>query len=363
MRHLAIIASLLLSVQSLADTIDFGQASQYNAFIKGNYSVNSSDVEGRVALGGNLYVDGGYDIGTQIIDYGMGDGPSLVVGGDIIKTQSGNFNVYQSATLPNPVLGDVVMGGAFSGGPSSIGIVTENSTNLPVDFDSAFTHLEALSTQLSQRSATSVVDHGWALEFTVDPDAAPTDGVYVFNVTQDMFTTDWYVNTDNMAEDATVVFNISNENGTIVDFSQANVFLANSNNPFDSSNPLSSYFNKGAANGEPPVQLLYNFFGASQLNLNSDLYGTVLAPTADIKSNESTIYGQVIGKSWQGDMQINYNPFEPVDPVTTPVPEPTSLLMLAFALVLLSGRKRLSRLTFKLNKLTFKLNNKHVCVA
>ncbi|NQZ23326.1 MAG: choice-of-anchor A family protein [Colwellia sp.] len=358
MRHLAVIASLLLSFQAVADTIDFGQASKYNAFVKENYSVTSSDVEGRVAVGGNLYVDGGYDIGTQIIDFGMGDGPSLVVGGDIVKTKAGNFNVYQSATLPSPVLGNVVIGGTLTGGPNEIGTLTENSTNLPVDFNSAFTHLENLSEQLSARTAYgNVDDQGWALLFSVDENVVPEDGVYVFDITQQQFATDWYINTDGMTDNATFVFNITNENGTVIDFSQANVFLTNDANPTDWTNPLSGYYNKGSANIQPPVQLLYNFYGASQLNLNSDLYGSVLAPTADIKSNESTIFGQVIGKSWEGNMQINYNPFDPVG-TPTPVPEPSTFFMFALAFVLMVSRAKLSKLMAKI-----KLNNQAVCLA
>ncbi|WDE10157.1 choice-of-anchor A family protein [Thalassomonas haliotis] len=347
MRHLTLLAGLLISGQSLAGPIDFGQASQYNAFIKEDYSVTSSDVEGRVAVGGNLTVNGGYDIGTQIIDYNMGEGPSLVVGGDINKTGTGSLNVYQSATLPYPVLGDVVLGGTFNGGPSSIGTVTENSSNLPVDFNGAFAELEALSHQLAQEADMAVIDHGWALEFALDANLVSEDKVYVFNITQDMFATDWYVNTDGMGEDATVVFNIANNNGSTVDFTQANVFLTDSSNPFDSSDPLSGYFNKSAANNEPPLQLLYNFDDVDQLFLNSDLYASVLAPTADIKANESTIYGQVIGNSWQGNMQINYNPFQPVPPGTTPVPEPEGLLLFALALTLMTVRKKLAGFSFK----------------
>ena len=346
MRHLTLLAGLLLSGQSLAGPIDFGQAGKYNAFIKEDYSVTSSDVEGRVAIGGNFSVNGGYDIGTQILDYGMGDGPSLVVGGDIVKTGTGSLNIYQSATLPNPVLGDVVLGGTFSGGPSSLGSITENSSNLPVDFDTSFAELEALSHQLAQQSDMAVIDHGWALEFAIDPNLVSDEEVYVFNITQDMFATDWYVNTDGMGEDATVVFNIANKDSSTVDFSQANVFLNDSANPYDSSNPLSGYFNKGFANGEPPLQLLYNFDNVDQLYLNSDLYGSVLAPTADIIANESTIYGQVIGNSWQGNMQINYNPFEPVPPGTTPVPEPAALWLFALAAALMFARKKLAGLRF-----------------
>lgn len=340
MRLFALLSALVLSTNVLADSIDLGQASSYNAFVKENYTVQSSDVEGRVAVGGHLNINGGYDIGTHILDYGMGSGPSLVVGGNINKTGVGNFNVYQSSTTVPRVMGDIVLGGTLNGGPNDTGVVTENSNNLPVDFNSAFAHLENLSSNLANRTAYGQVqDHGWALEFTLDPQVVPTDGVYVFNITQDMFTTDWYINTDGMAADATFVFNISNPNSSTVDFSQANIFLSNSTNPHDSSNPLSGYFDGKGHVANPPLQVLYNFSGASQLNLNSNLYGSVLAPEADIVANSSVIWGQVIGKSWEGNMQINYNPFEPINGGTTPVPEAPMLLLFALAIAIMATRK------------------------
>lgn len=338
---MAVLASMLFSLQAYAGSIDLGDASKYNAFVKGNYSVNSSDVEGRVAVGGNLNIHGGYDIGTQINDFGMGDGPSLVVGGDINKTGSGNFSVYRSSTLPNPVLGDVVLGGTLTGGPTSIGTVNENSSSLPVDFDNAFAHLTDLSEQLSQRTAVNAdTSAGWKLDFKADPNNTPTDNVYVFNITQDQLKTqwgglrtDWHLDTTGMAEGATVVFNIKNESGSVVDFTQSNIYL-------NGTDALSGYFNKGSANGKPPVQVLYNFYGASQLNLNTDLYGSILAPTADIKANSSVIWGQVVGQSWEGNMQINYNPFDPVGSTPNPVPEPATLFSFLIAFVIMLVRKK-----------------------
>lgn len=348
MRLLALISALVVSTCAFADTIDLGQASQYNAFIKENYRVTSSDVEGKVAVGGNLYVNGGYDIGTHVLDHGMSSGPSLVVGGDINKTGSGNFNVYQSQS--QIVAGDVVLGGELTGGPNGTGQVTQNSTTLPVNFDSAFSHLESLSANLAARTEhNAVTDHGWALEFTVNPDVVPTDGVYVFNVTQDMFASTWLINTDGMADNSTFIFNVSNTESTSVNFTQSRVFLTNNNNRFDYSNPIDGYFRGKNDYDKPPVQLLYNFADANRLHLNSDLYGTVLAPNADIIANSSVIWGQVIGKSWQGNMQINYNPFDPVDGGTTKVPEAPTVFLFVMAIVIIAMRK-FKLPSFKVNK-------------
>jgi len=208
-----------------------------------------------------------------------------------------------------------------------------------------------LSQQLAQRAALQTIDHNWALEFKVDPNVVPVDGVYVFNITDDQLKksnggnkTDWYLNTDGMAADATVVFNITNKNGDTIDFSQSNVFLTNNSNPFGATDPLSGYFNKGSANGTPPIQVLYNFYGASQLDLKTDLYGSILAPSADIKAISSVIWGQVIGNSWEGNMQVNYNPFDPVGS-TTPVSEPSAVLLFVLAFGFLAIRQKRSKAT------------------
>jgi len=99
MRLLLFVSALFVSAGAMADSIDLGQASNYNIFVKGDYTVETSDVEGRVAVGGDLNVNGGYDVGTHVTEFGMGDGPSLVVGGDINKSGTGFLNVYNSQAL------------------------------------------------------------------------------------------------------------------------------------------------------------------------------------------------------------------------------------------------------------------------
>ncbi|WP_448550012.1 collagen-binding domain-containing protein [Thalassotalea fusca] len=340
MRHSVLLATLLLSSSALADGIDLGQASGYNAFVKNNFSVNSSDTEGKIAIGGDFIINGGYDLGTKINDFGMGDGPSLVVGGDIIKSGTGNLNIYRSATLPDPILGDAVVGGTVIGDPIDANTITNNADALPVDFTSAFEHLSALSDQLANRTATPAINAGWKLDF-IPSNATSDDNVFVFNVDETLFQnqyggnrTDWHLDVSAMQPNSTVVFNIldSDKDGQI-DFTQANVFLNNS------SNPLSDYFKKGLPNDKPPVQVLYNFYGANKLNITSDLYGSILAPKANIFS-DSMVYGQVIGNEWTGNGQINYNPFVPVDPPVTAVSEPGILAMLLSALLVMVYRRR-----------------------
>ena len=354
MRHIALLTAMLLSSNALADGIDLGQASGYNAFVKENFSVTSSDTEGRIAIGGDFNINGGYDLGTKINDFGMGDGPSLVVGGNITKSGPGNLNVYLSSTLPDPILGDAVIGGTVTGGPIGANNIVQNANALPVNFNSAFDHLTSLSDQLANRTATPATNSGWKLDF-VPGATTPEDDVYVFNVDEALFKnqwggnrSDWHLDITSMSPNSTVVFNIVDSNGDkTIDFTQANIFL-------NGNQALSEYFNKGQANGQPPVQVLYNFHGANTLNITSDLYGTILAPEANIFS-DSMVYGQVIGNAWTGNGQINYNPFVPVDPPTTPVSEPGMLAMFfsAIAVMMIRRRKKTSQNSLSTSQLSF----------
>nr|WP_246283156.1 choice-of-anchor A family protein [Marinifaba aquimaris] len=338
----------MLSCSSLAANIDLGVAGDYNAFVRGDFKVTSSDTEGRIAVGGDFIVDGGYDVGTKIKDFNMGDGPALVVGGNVEKTGNGFLNIYNTSTLPNPEYGDLVYGGSVNGSP--IGVANQIQDPQYIDFDNAFAHLQNVSKTLSE-STNAITDtkhdwnasqEDWKLDFKADPNQTNDDGVYVFDVTQDMFEnqwgskrTDWYVDTTDMQDPATLVFNIRGENG-VVNFTQSNIFLN------DANDPLSEYFRKGEANGKPPVQVIYNFYDASvinlDLNLQTDLYGTILAPTSNISANSSVIWGQVIANSWEGNMQINYNPFTPV--ITTPVPAPSAFWAFFVALGLVVAKNK-----------------------
>jgi len=334
MRLLLFVSALFVSAGAMADSIDLGQASNYNIFVKGDYTVETSDVEGRVAVGGDLNVNGGYDVGTHVTEFGMGDGPSLVVGGDINKSGTGFLNVYNSQALD--IDGTAAVGGSVNLSQGGIEAQIESGSELPVNFDSAFAHLENLSEQLANRTANGqVADEGWKLDFTVDPNVVPEDGVYVFNVTQDMFTTDWYLHTEGLADDATIVFNISNPGSTSVNLTQSTLFLN------DHTDRMSSYFTAGAENQDPSFQVLYNFHGVNTLEIGTELYGSVLAPTADITmagAGTPPIYGQVIGKSWESNSQINFNPFDPIgDP--TNVSEAPTIVMVALAFVVLFGRR------------------------
>jgi len=355
-------AFTLTSIPVGAVAIDLGDASKYNAFIKNDFKVKGTDTQGRVAIGGNLTVEGGHDIGAEITNFAMGDGPSLVVGGNIVKNNNewgsaGFINIYKDHPS---ILGDVMYAGDVidnSSGGGFLGHLHQVSTNnLPVDFDNAFAHLNQLSSELMATTAngsTTSAGVNWQgnitgpLTFT--PHTTPSDNVYVFEVTQAQLnsTTEWSV--EGVSDNAALIFNVINPNrekskenwagnkdtcsaGQIgcVHFSQTNISI--------NGQLLSERYRKDTFNAEHQQKILFNFGHATQVNLASDIYGSVLAPHADLKANPSVIWGQVIGKSWEGNMQINYNPFPALganSPGPTPVPSPEVIWIFALALTLL----------------------------
>ncbi len=375
---MTLFVSVLFATQASAVAIDLGQASKFNAFLKGDFITTGNDTEGRVAVGGNVIVDGGHDIGAEIKDLSLADGPSLVVGGNVIKTGNGSFNIYGKNSTAIHHDGEITYAGKITNNGKEItsavsGNVEANfnkviNAELPVDFESAFQHLDNLSTNLMNATAHAIgiKDNGeggaevsWGpLNFT--PTKESSDNVYVFNVTQEQVNTanEWSVN--GVSDDATIIFNITNPNGAYggnewnkkpndcqvgetgcVNFSQ--VDLSINGQQVSSHFPLNTE-KKGKglwadAQHTFKNQVLYNFPDATKVNLVQSVYGSILAPNADIKvAGKGAIWGHVIGNSWEGSMQINHTPFTgvgstPVEP--TPVPTPATVWIFALAFVLL----------------------------
>jgi choice-of-anchor A domain-containing protein len=361
-----------------AIAIDLGDASKYNAFFKGDFTTTGNDTEGRVAVGGNVIINGGHDIGAEIKNLGLADGPSLVVGGNIIKTGNASFNVYGKASTEIHHDGVIDYAGKITNNGEEItsavnGNVEANFNNvikaeLPVDFESAFKHLDNLSTNLMNATAhaTGIKDNGeggaevnWGpLNFT--PTKVSSDNVYVFNVTQEQVNTanEWKVK--GVSDDATIIFNIANPNGVYggnkwnqkpsdcqvgetgcVNFSQVDLSIngkqVSSHFPLDTDKKGKGLWDD--AQHTFKNQVLYNFPDATKVNLAQSVYGSILAPNADLKvAGQGAVWGHVIGKSWEGSMQINHTPFGAVGtkpPRSTPVPTPATLWIFALALALL----------------------------
>lgn len=283
---------VLCMVGVSAQASSLGTAGDYNVFVLGDYTAMNSDVQGRLAAGGDVSLEN-YGVGDKL----SGDAGTVLVAGGNLTITNGQVNH-----------GDAVVGGTatLSGFGIPNGELTENA-DVPVDFDAEWVYLTELSTSLAQMSATgTAVSNNSTLMFEGDG----ISDLQVFYISDTDFSNSTFSNME-IPTDATVVINIS---GTLVDMSNIGMqSFANLDN------------------------VLFNFYEAEALTISGvGVYGSILAPLADITANNGQINGTVVAKSWRGAMQVNNAPFEGDIP-PAPVPEPSTLLLLGSGVLGLMG--------------------------
>lgn len=326
---LGLVAASLFSVASQAGSISLGQAANYNVFVKENFSASSSDTEGAAAIGGNLQVNGGYDFGYV----NSSAAATVVVGGNVVKTGSGHLNVYDGAG--NTRLGDLVYGGSYNVTGGGVGAASTTKTPGSVDFNNAFTQLNALSDQLAAKTTPAVGinrnTQDGVLVFT--PAKVTADNVYVFNITQDDLNTFHTIRVDNsnISKDALVVFNVSNPNGTPAKNWTPQAKCAAGKT--DCLSLTQVRYEVGDLNSNSAAianHVLFNFNGINDLRISSSVYGSILAPKAAISTEWGVIWGQVMAKSWSGNQQVNWAPLDipPGGNNSVNAPSPAALLLL-----------------------------------
>lgn len=351
--------SLLCSNLAHAVSINLGQAADYNAFIRGNMQVSSSDTQGRIAVGGNFIlkphqfshdqVNAGYSIGDMVHSRGT---PSLVVGGNIeLHPVGGGLQVHNTGTDHGTAVyaGNLINASKIGSGTA----LKVSKAALPVDFDTAFTHLNNLSSQLAAMTSSANSTPGAESTLTFRPAVKNADKVYVFEITQEMLDNSYGINVEGVDSDALVVFNVTNKtgyamrnyanNGFCVQGARDCAVLKLETVKFNGVNTAGD--TSKARNASPLAsQILFNFHGMSNVKLASNVFGTILAPTAAIQSSTAPIWGQVIADSWVGNAQINLGPLTPrgsnPPAVSEPIVWPFLLLMVA---ALIATQRRLWR--------------------
>ena len=136
----------LLPISGQAQQVDLGVAAQYSGFFFGNVS-KIPDIEGRLAVGGNLTISG-FSIGGRV-PHGSGL-PSLVVAGDL--TSIGGGGIYDNYSHP---------GYAVYSGQRGVNVPTyidfRQQAVSPIDFEAERIYLTLLSQQLRDMPATGTV--------------------------------------------------------------------------------------------------------------------------------------------------------------------------------------------------------------
>jgi len=273
---------LSLGLSQKANATGLGVASDYNVFTLGNFSEQYTDVEGKLAAGGNITFVGN-SIGTKL----AANSGNVVVAGNNLTLSNGQVNH-----------GNIAYGGtaSISGEGLPNGTVTKSS---PIDFSAAGQELNSLSQNLASLSAngTTKVQYGG---ITLTGTNSQLD---IFNLNASTLSSANNF-TINSVAGSTVVVNISGTNVSLQNFG----------------------FN---IEGTDKQHILFNFYQATSITASSiGVEGSILAPLASFAFNNGNVEGNVIVNSLTGNGESHNYLFQGNLPSTSPkrVPESQNLL-------------------------------------
>ncbi|MCB5184597.1 choice-of-anchor A family protein [Methylobacillus gramineus] len=304
---LAVLA--VISAPATAGTIDLGVASDYNAFIFGDYTTNGNSTAGALAIGGSASLNG-HSIGNnQHNDY------AAVIGGNLGSTPWGG-----SAN------GSLWVGGTNNKGQGytvSGQVDTSATVSAPVDFAAAQTYLTSLSSGLASVGATGsyAAQDQWNQASKIFTGSG--SNVEFFSLNASEFSSFNNLSFSSIATGTTLIFNVAGTSATLGWQWQS----------------LGSNYN-----------VLFNFYEATSVTLqNASLYANILAVDATINGS-GNLYGTVVGESWNNAFTLGNGGFATANSslfagVTAAVPEPSSYALLLAGLVMIgftaTRRKRI----------------------
>ena len=300
-------ACFLGAAQAAVPTIDLGLASGYSAFFYGDVS-NVRDVEGKLAVGGNLSTDGfsfGYRVPNGVT------GPAVVVGGNLALGNGAIYGPAPAGADTNHSIGPITEytknlagTGVYGGTNSSVDYLKWQLSKQSgvVDFGAAKTQLTQLSGQLDSLAPKGTVSiDGSGMHLIGDG----SSDLQVFDVgTRDLHN----LVLSNVKAGATVVINVTGSGA--VNFS-------------------------GGQDGQLEAlraNVLFNLNDANTVNVGTFVWGSVLANSANL-TGSGHLEGNIVAQSMSGMVEIGYEPFHSYVPAPVPEPETYAMLLAGLGLV------------------------------
>jgi choice-of-anchor A domain-containing protein len=316
----------------IAQANQLGIAGEYNAFLLDSISIYSTDIEGRVAAGGNGIFgnkgtnEDGFAVASKV-SVSNPSLPELVVGGNL-KMENGSVgnNDNQAANYQK---GTIYYGGSTAEIADNVGkgAVIKGT---PIDFVKEGSYLKSMSSSwggLSATGSTNFLDsYGHEVRFS-----GSNKELNVFYIDYDFFSSlkesdplklgsGWKIEAP---ENSTILFNVA---GKEIDFSDIGFFFNGINASDSAQEPLF-----------PDQLILWNFFEAATLDMELiGVQGSVLAPWADIMFTNSSVDGTLIGLSLSGDGEPHNKLFKGEIPVS----EPGTLILLGSGLAGIAALRR-----------------------
>lgn len=292
-------------------------ALDFNVVVRGNFTATSSDVEGRLAAGGNISV-GAYSIG--LLDPAPAGSYAAVAGGSFTGNYGTAYGNVLATSFSGPFSFDRDGGSdtATDGGP----VTYAGGGVSPININAELNKLATASGKLRTNAAgfaQGTATYQWNQYFLTGTDASVNlfqlDGALLGGANP------FYGMVVNVPTNSTVILNISGgaTTGSPITLSSAGV------------------------SGVGFANLLYNFYEAQGVNINT-AYGTVLAPDADIVTSSGVIQGQVFADSFFGNTQVNMvrlNRGSTIFDSSTPEPATWAMLVGGFFMLGSAMRRRL----------------------
>jgi choice-of-anchor A domain-containing protein len=330
-----------------ASTLTLGQAAGYDVFVFGNFTEAGTDSQGRMAVGGNFAPagGGGFTIASSLSDaagtydlvvagnftnngYSMGGGDAFVGGNLNWTNPSLPHNAYVDGNFTNSANGGTVGGAVYYSGTSCtsgdpITCTKKSTTSDPIDFISAQTNLDNVSTTLAAQTANGTTRFDGYSTYTLTGSSSTLN---VFSLTGSSFNGQ----TINITapSGSTVVVNVS---GTSDSITGGSINL----------------------NGVPSTNVIFNFSAATSVSIaNLAFNGTLLAPNAAFTGTWGQINGQLIAASAAGTTEFHNVLFSGTLPSSgltgggadsgSATPEPSTWIMILSggALIAVSRRRK-----------------------
>ena len=306
MKMLSRISGLVLCVYAASGFASVDNVGTYNLILKNDLNT-SSDIEGRIMIGGDINMSGkSLDVGSRVPADPLVDAVTVV--GDItandVKTQNGNI-VYGGSVGSTTLINNGT-GSAFQLAQGLLQTRFDDIYQSVIDDSDYYKTLTANGTFNTSDMNKKLFE------------SSSSDDLLVFNIS------------GNDLQSGGLEFGFTPSVPMIINVSGSGTLNINAK--------AQGNFDKNTVS---PL-VLWNFYDYTGLNFNGDGWnGSVLAPYADITSYTGSLDGGIAALSYTGGVEVLNKLFtyEPPQDEQTPVSAPSAAVLL-FGGVLLVMRKR-----------------------